>query len=457
MDNLDSNDKKYKNYSKEDGNILDISNLNNLKLEKIENNNCSNCNFENEQSYNYCKNCGETLYKVKRIEKEEKLNKKINLIKNINIINDFKNVNKKKVIATSLVSILILLAISLIIKIFISIDASPIDAIINPLHIILAFNLGNLHGYSSSMLGSGAINIRLGLLEILIVPIISLFISNMIFMRKEHKDLKALFINSIAVGVSYSILLLFISLISNIRLNFSEMIQYGMSLDIRYSYLSVLFNGFLIGFLSTYWFGFSKEHKKENTYFNLLKKAINTVLIGYFIVFIIMIILSLYDASFLYELGISDYSDMIGLNLILSQVSSYIWSFANFIPVILNNQIISALGMTSSGLFFNTKLILYSTMAISFIILLITGCNIKHRYNEKNIKPILIFSLFYSIIMGILALFSSINIDGNISLIQMNSYKSSIYMGSNVFITMILSFVYSYLVSGLGYKLYLKE
>lgn len=34
MDNLDSNFRKYKNYSKEDGNILNKSNLNNLNLEK---------------------------------------------------------------------------------------------------------------------------------------------------------------------------------------------------------------------------------------------------------------------------------------------------------------------------------------------------------------------------------------------------------------------------------------
>ena len=455
MDNLDSNFRKYKNYSKEDGNILNKSNLNNLNLEKIENSNCNNCDFENEQSHNYCKNCGEILYKVKRRENEERLNNKTKIIKNIN--NTLNIVDKKKVIFTSLVSILILLVVSLVIKFFMSIGKSQLDAIINPMHIILAFNLGNLHGYASSMLGSGLINIRLGLLAVLIVPIVSLFISNMIFMRKERKDSKGLFIDSIAVGLSYSLMLLFISLISNLRLSFNDMLQYGMSLNVRYSYLSVLFNGFLIGFLSTYWIGFNKGHKKENNYFYLLKQAINTVLIGYFIVFIMIFILSLSNVSFLSEIGIYGYSDTISLSIILSQVSSYIWSFANFIPVILNNQIISVLSMISSGLFFNTKLILYSTMAISFIILLIMGCIIKHRYKENDIKPIIIFSLFYAITMGILALFSSINVDGNISLIQMNSYKSSIYMGSNLFITITLSFLYSCLVSALGYKLYTKE
>lgn len=455
MDNLDSNFRKYKNYSKEDGNILNKSNLNNLNLEKIENNNCNNCNFENEQSYNYCKNCGEILYKVKRTENEEILNNKTKIIRNINNILNI--VDKKKVIFTSLVSILILFVVSLVIKFFMSISKSPLDAIINPMHIILAFNLSNLHGYASSMLGSGVINIRLGLLAVLIVPIVSLFISNMIFMRKERKDSKGLFIDSIAVGFSYSLMLLFISLISNLRLSFNDMLQYGMSLNIRYSYLSVLFNGFLIGFLSTYWIGFNKEHKKENNYFYLLKQAINTVLIGYFTVFIMIFILFLSDVSFLSELGIYGYSDTISLSIILSQVSSYIWSFANFIPVILNKQIISVFSMISSGLFLNTKLILYSMMAISFIILLIMGCIIKHRYKENNIKPIIIFSLFYAIAMGILALFSSINVDGNISLIQMNSYKSSIYMGSNLFITITISFLYSCLVSALGYKLYTKE
>lgn len=284
MDNLDSNFRKYKNYSKEDGNILNKSNLNNLNLEKIENSNCNNCDFENEQSHNYCKNCGEILYKVKRRENEERLNNKTKIIKNIN--NTLNIVDKKKVIFTSLVSILILLVVSLVIKFFMSIGKSQLDAIINPMHIILAFNLGNLHGYASSMLGSGLINIRLGLLAVLIIPIVSLFISNMIFMRKERKDSKGLFIDSIAVGLSYSLMLLFISLISNLRLSFNDMLQYGMSLNVRYSYLSVLFNGFLIGFLSTYWIGFNKGHKKENNYFYLLKQAINTVLIGYFIVWL---------------------------------------------------------------------------------------------------------------------------------------------------------------------------
>lgn len=455
MKSLGSDSQYYKNYSKENGNMINKSNLNNLKMEKIEINNCNKCSFENEKSYNYCKNCGNILYIIKEVENEEKLKNKIKLSNSINFINILRGLINKNIIFTSFVSIFILLAISLIIKVFTFINLSPLDSIINPLNIILLFNLVNLQGYSSSIFGSGAINIKLGLLIIIIVPIISLVISNIIFMRKNRKDINELFRNSMGVGISYSLILLFIGLISNVKLNLSDMLNFGVSLNIRYNYLSILFNGFLIGFLTTYFIGFNKSYKKENIYFYLFKKAIDTVLLGYFIIFIIMIILSLYNQSFLFELGIYGYYD--NLSIMLSQLSSYIWLFANFIPVTLQDNLISVFNILDSNLFFNTKLILYSTIFISFIMLLISGCIIKHKCKENSTKSVLIFSLFYAIIMSILASFSILNIDGNISLIKINSYESSIYMGSNIFITMILSFIYSYVVSGIGYKLYTNE
>lgn len=455
MKSLGSDSQYYKNYSKENGNMINKSNLNNLKMEKIETNNCNKCSFENEKGYNYCKNCGNILYIIKEAENEEKLKNKIKLSNSINFINILRGLINKNIIFTSFVSILILLAISLIIKVFTFINLSPLDSMINPLNIILLFNLVNLHGYSSSIFGSGAINIKLGLLVIIIVPIISLVISNIIFMRKNRKDINELFRNSMGVGISYSLILLFIGLISNVKLNLSDMLNFGVSLNIRYNYLSILFNGFLISFLTTYFIGFNKSYKKENIYFYLFKKAIDTVLLGYFIIFIIMIILSLYNQSFLFELGIYGYYD--NLSIMLSQLSSYIWLFANFIPVTLQDNLISVFNILDSNLFFNTKLILYSTIFISFIMLLISGCIIKHKCKENSTKSVLIFSLFYAIIMSILASFSILNIDGNISLIKINSYESSIYMGSNIFITMILSFIYSYVVSGIGYKLYTNE
>ena len=455
MKSLGSDSQYYKNYSKENGNMINKSNLNNLKMEKIEANNCNKCSFENEKGYNYCKNCGNILYIIKEVENEEKLKNKIKLSNSINFINILRGLINKNIIFTSFVSILILLAISLIIKVFTFINLSPLDSMINPLNIILLFNLVNLQGYSSSIFGSGAINIKLGLLVIIIVPIISLVISNIIFMRKNRKDINELFRNSMGVGISYSLILLFIGLISNVKLNLSDMLNFGVSLNIRYNYLSILFNGFLISFLTTYFIGFNKSYKKENIYFYLLKKAIDTVLLGYFIIFIIMIILSLYNQSFLFELGIYGYYD--NLSIMLSQLSSYIWLFANFIPVTLQDNLISVFNILDSNLFFNTKLILYSTIFISFIMLLISGCIIKHKCKENSTKSVLIFSLFYAIIMSILASFSILNIDGNISLIKINSYESSIYMGSNIFITMILSFIYSYVVSGIGYKLYTNE
>lgn len=449
MDNLESNTDNINNYSKYNGDIIKQNNMDDIVISKIKENRCSNCNTENNDNNNYCKVCGKYLYDIKNTKQKYK---KIN---NTNFNNILQGLNIKNITLTALLSVLILLVVSLVIKVFISIDASSISTIINPLHIVLAFNIGELQGYSSSILGSGATSIKIGMIIILLIPFISLFISNKIFMRKEIKDLKDLFINSVCIGILYSIILLLISFISNIRLGSNDILQYGISLSIKYRGMSILLNGFFIGFISTYVIGFKKEYKSQNAYLNLLKISINTVFIGYISSFIIMYIFELSDSGFLYELGFYSYFDNVGLNVMLSQASAYVWMFANLIPVSLNN-IVSVFSLLNSDLLLYTKLIFGSMIALSFIILLITGCLIKQKY-YKNDKIIIIFSMLYALVMGGLCIFTKIYITGNISLIEMNSYKSSISMGSNVFIVILISFIYSTLVSGLGYRLYQRE
>ena len=75
----------------------------------------------------------------------------------------------------------------------------------------------------------------------------------------------------------------------------------------------------------------------------------------------------------------------------------------------------------------------------------------KYRKNEK--KDVICFSICYSIIITILSSFSVIYVGGNMPLLQMNSYLSNIFMGSGIFTTLIISFIYSYIILKIGYTL----
>lgn len=446
MDNTDNNSNKYKNYCDKSGNILNLNK--NLKLEKLEDGVCKACASENSIESSYCKYCGEDLYKLKDKGQFE------------NTIENKKNINKildklkvRNILFTSALSVVILLVIGFIIKAFIAIEFPEIAYIINPLHIVMALNLGSLNGYSSTVVGSGALEAHIGILALLMIPVISMIISNVVFLRKESNDFKSVILSSLGVGFSYGLILAIIGIFATIKSNPMDMINYGLSVSFRYKFLSLLINGFIIGSFTTFIFLFKKKYKNNNLYVDIFKSAINTVAIGYILVFILLSILTLSDSSFLNEIGLYGYLGKLNIGVILSQLSSYVWEFSNFIPININNNIISMLSLGNKEIFFNTKLIFYAMTTLSLLIILIAGCNIKSKYKEDGKKSVLIFALSYAFIMGILAMFSTITLGGNISLFEINNYQASIFMGANITSTVIISFIYSYVVSWIGYKL----
>lgn len=445
MDNTDTNNSKYKNYCDKSGETLNFNKNNNFKLEKLKDSICKICEGENSTGNNYCKYCGADMYEINDKSQLEGIRENK---KNINYI--LERFNIRKILLTSSLSLGILLVIAFFIKGFISLEFSEISYIINPLHIIMALNLGVLDGYSSTMVGSGSIEAHIGMLILLIVPIISIIISNFIFLRKENKDLNSVVRNSIGVGISYGLMLAVISIFATVKSNPMDMIDYGLAINFRYRFSSLLINGFIIGFMTTYIFSFKKKYRNNNIYLNIFKSAINTIAIGYVSVFLLLLVLSLSDASFLNEIGLYGYLDKFNIGVVLSQLTTYIWEFSNFIPISINSNIIS---IFNTGIFFNTKLIFYSMITLSLLIVLISGCNIKYKYKENGKKAILIFAISYSIVMGILAMFSYITLGGNISLFEMNNYNASIFMGTSIPSTILISFIYSYVVSWIGYKL----
>jgi hypothetical protein len=188
-----------------------------------------------------------------------------------------------------------------------------------------------------------------------------------------------------------------------------------------------------------------------------MRKAISTVFLGYIVVFLILSIITLSDKSYLYEFGMYGYIDKISISLVITQLAAYMWGFANLIPLTISSYTISIFNLLGSDLFLNTKLIFIAMVVLSSLIILVIGCNLKRKYKNDKKNVVLIFSLYYALFMGIVALFSSVLIGGNISSIQISDYQGAISLGLPVISTIIRSFLYSYIVAGIGYKLYVFE
>lgn len=432
MKKLDNNDKKYLNYSTEDGkNEQDIL-IDNITLK--EQSICGHCGIENNEGL-YCKSCGKSLNEVEHLDK----------IQNIK----FFKVNIKPILLTSVTSVAILFLISLGLKLLISFNLGELINFINPLHIILGINLGTINLNASTMMNSGSVSMHLGVLVIALIPLLVLSLSNAIFIK--NKSAQDILYNSVGVGATYGLMLVIISIFSSTSSSVSQMMNYGIAVAYRYKIFELFLNGFILGFISTYLTGYKKKYSGQNIYLDILKKAINSILILYVLIFIILLGISIVDNNYLYDLGLYSYNRS---NIfIFSQLSSYILAFANIVPITIGSNNLSILSIINGDLLFDTKLILIAIIFVSLLVLILTGYNLRKKFKNSSANIVLIFSICYSIIAAILSSFSVIYIGGNISLLQMNSYPGNTFMGSGIFTTLVISFIYSYIILKIGYTL----
>ena len=401
MKKLDNKNKTYLNYSTEDGkNAQDIlRDKITLKQKSV----CGHCETENNEGL-YCKSCGKSLDEVETSKKGK-------------IIKAFKG-DIKPILLTSVTSVAILFLISLGLKLLMSFNLGELINFINPLHIILGINLGTINLNASTMMNSGSVSIHLGVLLIGLIPLFALLLSSVIFIK--NKKAQDILHNSVGVGATYGLMLVIISIFSSTSSSISQMINYGLAVSYRYNILELFLNGFILGFISTYLIGYKKKYFGQNIYLDILKKAINTILILYIAVFVILLGISIVDNSYLYELGLYNYSR--NTTFILSQLASYILAFANIVPT-------------------------------TILVLILTGYNLRKKFKNSSSNIVLIFSICYSIIITILSSFSVIYVGGNMPLLQMNSYLGNIFMGSGIFTALIISFIYSYIILKIGYTL----
>ncbi|NJA50701.1 hypothetical protein GSQ26_13150, partial [Clostridioides difficile] len=166
-----------------------------------------------------------------------------------------------------------------------------------------------------------------------------------------------------------------------------------------------------------------------------------------------LLVLTISDSSYLNELDMSSYSNGLNLFTILPQIASYMWAFANGISVTIINSTVSMFTLSSSSLFGDTKLMFYAMGALSMLILLLNGYKLRFKYNTDSIRPIIVFSIYYAFLMGILALFSTFILDSNINFFNTTNYGTTLIMQFKVLQAIVISFVYSFVISLIGYKL----
>lgn len=439
---------KYNNYSKKDGNLNIKENINYFTIEKNKNTNCPKC--ENPVSIEdiYCNNCGEILENIKSkrekfINQEGEKNKFKDIIFNFNLINGLK---------ASGLAILTLFIFSLIIKFMLISSNNQISSLINPLHIILFSNLASVDIIMSLFMNSSQSSVNFGFLILLIIPVVSLIMPYKMFIKNKNTSFVTHVKNSLGVAIIYALILCVIAKISQVKINLpSGFNQYGYGIFFEFSTFSVLFKSFIIAFTSMLFMGMKKEYGKENMIVGLLKVALKTIFIGFALVLTIVTILYFTDINYISYLGLNPYIREVPIGVTLSQLAIYLWAFSNLIPINLVDRKLSILSLFNSNSSLDVILLLGAMIALSALILVIVGCKLESRYKSKNIKPVIIFSSFYSIIMAVAGIMTTIYIGDNVA--SMLTSLNAMQMGFNFIMAMVASFIYSLIMTLIGYRL----
>ena len=424
---------KFRNYSKEDGH--QYRNLENKKfvLRRKSKVYCPNCKSETNLNDIYCKECGTCLESISKRTYDFSIK---NILSNINIKDSFKVAGFATVI---------LFFISVIVKQILGSVLGEYTSYINASDILLLLNGGDLSVFTS---GSGMMSYQLCSLILLALPVICLGISYKVFMKEKNTNELTLFIQAIGVGSLYGLILAVIALLSRNQLSIGGgFLSSGYSLIYGVGFISVLFRGFLLGFLSILYIGTKKEYEESNIYLGIFKQSIKTVALGYLIVFVLLVIGHLIGLSYVYEFGISNSISNINVFVVISQLAAYIWGFANFNIATIGSQSLFLPSLFKTSLSIDFKLCLIAFVALSALILFISGIKLNNKYKTSSKKPVLIFSVFYAVIMASLSIFTYVNINGG-SLLGYN-----IAMNTNVILTLIMSFIYSFIVTIVGFKL----
>ena len=333
---------------------------------------------------------------------------------------------------------------ALIAKLFIGLIDSDMGKYLSILNIVLGANLAPVEIISSSFMDFSKVSLNMGLVIYLILPIICLSIPiNMFIRRKDKLNDISLTKDSISIGLIYGITLGVISILAKRILDSNIELFYTMSIIIKYNFLGVVINGTIIGFIVSY---INLSKYSLNDVEKIGFKSFLSILTTYLIILIILI-LSMYVGN---TLGYNK-----GLISIISaiQLAIYLLEIAAFIPIVILGDIISIMNINNISNYLNESIVIliYGSILLSILVLSISGYLMK--YKTKDIKLIKVFSIYYAIFMGGIVHISKINTSGGINLLNILNYDQQISIGGNLIVSIIIAYIYCYIITYLGYKL----
>ncbi|MGN1031880.1 MAG: hypothetical protein ACI4PU_00320, partial [Intestinibacter sp.] len=323
---------------------------------------------------------------------------------------------------------------------------------INALDVLLLVNGGSLSAFTNAGgMGFGnyySVSLQISMLILILLPVLCMMISYRVFFKQKNTDELALIRQSLGVGIVYGVILSVLALLSKSSISLGGgFLSSGYNLVYGFSFVSVLVRGLLIGFLSILYIGIKKEYEQNNIYLGIFKYVVNTIFVGYIIVFVLLLLGHFIGLTYIYEFGLGSSISSVNIFVLISQLAAYIWSFANFNPVTIGSQNLFLVNLFSTSLSIDFKLCLVAFVALSALILLISGIKLRGKYKNATKKTVLIFSITYAIMMTVLSVFTSIDVNGG-SLLGYN-----VQMGMSVIFTAVMSFIYSFVVAFVGFKL----
>ncbi|GAA0712601.1 hypothetical protein GCM10008904_25930 [Paraclostridium ghonii] len=444
-ENSDLKFSNHKNYCDLGGRDLSKIEIDSIKLSYEKK--CIKCDEIYDSSYLYCKECGNELISIKE-------NRKI--LNSFNVVDkdlDIKeklaiwisSIDIKRRIIVPIFSILVLCIVSIWIKLFMNITGLEVNKFLNIFNIILGLNLVPVKIASSSSLGVGNIDISMSLISVLILPFIVIGISSMFFIKKEALKNQNVIKESFMLSLIYGLLLGFISILGKRIINFSMEEYYTMSVVIKYSFIRSVLNGIIISFIPIYIVLFNKI-KCSKKDFNIINKALQTIALMYVLILVLIVFGLFFNKVFLSNSGVSGV-------ITYPQLALYLLHFINLIPVRVGHVLISIFNISDINLYLNDSMILlvYAMMLLNIVILIVSGYDIKNKVNDK--KYIKHFSFVYSIAIAGTIFLSKIDTSGSLPLLDIKNYDMYSYIGSSAIMGLVISFIYSYIILSLGYKL----
>lgn len=325
---------------------------------------------------------------------------------------------------------------------------------INLFSILLGLNLVGVRVRSRGMMMFSSSTVNLGVIALILIPIISLIVANLIIYRRKIESLDKCVLEALKVAFIYGMLLAVASIFSTTKINLGMGNIFGFGnnyIAIGYKFFPAFGNGFLIAFLTTAILNYRKEFHGEYYTTDIVSDAIREFLKISLIVLVITVIVVFTKNSALYDFGISEYSKGGAVVAYIMQIAAYLITIATGgIVHIGDSSSMSIFSIFNSATFTDTKLLIRIIFCIFAIAMIFVGANIYRNYRFENRKTVLHFSIVFGFLVGLVAKFSAISISGSM-MQNMSSIDLAITAGT--FTTFVIATISTIIFTEIGYRI----